>query len=110
MFFALGMERVEAKLRQVAFGEGDVEEFLDHARPNELRELFRHGIGRALEVFRLRRRARRAPGSPPTPQRRPAAPRMATVPVPHSMAPHSMAQPIPQHIADAPTERITRAS
>ena len=56
MFFALGMERVEARLRQVAVGENDVEEFLEQARPNEVRELFRHGIGRALELFRRRRR------------------------------------------------------
>jgi hypothetical protein len=88
MFFALGMERVEAKLRQVAFGEGDVEEFLDNARPNELRELFRHGFGRAMEVFRLRRRTRRAPSSPPTPRVRS---RITTVP-------------------NAPDERISRAS
>lgn len=63
MFFALGMERVEARLRQVAVGENDVEEFLEQARPNEVRELFRHGIGRALELFRRRRRtpSRRTP-------------------------------------------------
>lgn len=58
MFFALGMERVEARLRQVAVGENDVEEFLEQARPNEVRELVRHGIGRALELFRLRTRTR----------------------------------------------------
>jgi hypothetical protein len=57
MFFALGMERVEARLRQIAVGENEVEEFLEQARPNEVRELFRHGIGRALELFRLRRRS-----------------------------------------------------
>jgi len=56
MFFALGMERVEARLRQVAVGENDVEEFLEQARPNEVRELFKYGIGRALELFRRRRR------------------------------------------------------
>ncbi|HEU4349840.1 MAG TPA: hypothetical protein VFR35_18835 [Actinoplanes sp.] len=56
MFFALGMERVEARLGQVVVGENDVEEFLAQARPNEVRELFRFGIGRALELFRLRRR------------------------------------------------------
>jgi hypothetical protein len=56
MFFALGMERVEARLRQVAVGETDVEEFLEQARPNEVRALFRFGIGRALELVRLRRR------------------------------------------------------
>jgi hypothetical protein len=59
MFFALGMERVEARLRQVAVAEKDVEEFLEQARPDEVRALFRQGIGRALEQFRLRRRTRR---------------------------------------------------
>jgi hypothetical protein len=59
MFFALGMERVEARLRQVAVAEKDVEEFLEQARPDEVRALFRQGIGRALELFRLRRRSRR---------------------------------------------------
>jgi hypothetical protein len=61
MFFALGMERVEARLRQVAVAEKDVEEFLEQARPDEVGALFRQGIGRALELFRLRRRARRPP-------------------------------------------------
>jgi hypothetical protein len=59
MFFALGMERVEARLRQVAVAEKDVEEFLEQARPDEVRALFRQGIGRALELFRLRRRSHR---------------------------------------------------
>jgi len=58
MFFALGMERVEARLRQDAVAEKDVEEFLDQARPDEVRALFRQGIERALELFRLRRRRR----------------------------------------------------
>jgi hypothetical protein len=61
MFFALGMERVEARLRQVAVAEKDVEEFLEQARPDEVRALFRQGIGRALELFRLRRRTQRPP-------------------------------------------------
>jgi hypothetical protein len=68
MFFALGMERVEARLRQVAVGENDVEEFLEQARPNEVRELFRYGMGRALELFLRRRRTplrRRPPQRPP---------------------------------------------
>jgi hypothetical protein len=62
MFFALGMERVEARL-QVAVGENEVEEFLEQARPNEVLELFKYGIGRALELFRRRRQPppRRAP-------------------------------------------------
>lgn len=60
MFFALGMERVEARLSQVAVAEKDVEEFLEQARPDEVGALFRQGIGRALELFRLRRRGKPA--------------------------------------------------
>ncbi|GGM65628.1 hypothetical protein GCM10012275_40200 [Longimycelium tulufanense] len=55
MLFALFMERVESRLRHVAVQEDEVEELLDHARPDEVRALFRSGIGRALELFRLRR-------------------------------------------------------
>jgi hypothetical protein len=58
MFFALFMERVEAKLRHVAVQENEVEEFLESARPEEVKALFGHGICRALELFRLRRRGR----------------------------------------------------
>ncbi|MDX8033925.1 hypothetical protein SK803_27195 [Lentzea sp. BCCO 10_0856] len=61
MFFALFMERVEAKLRHVAVQENEVEEFLESARPDEVKALYGHGIGRALELFRLRRRGRGAP-------------------------------------------------
>ncbi|TCP56871.1 hypothetical protein EV191_101819 [Tamaricihabitans halophyticus] len=57
MFFALFMERVETRLRHVAVQEEEVEEFLEQARPNEVRALYGHGIGRALEMFRLRRRS-----------------------------------------------------
>ncbi|SDD85107.1 hypothetical protein [Actinokineospora iranica] len=60
MFFALFMERVEARLRHVAVQETDVEEFLESARPDEVRALYGHGIGRALELFRLRRLGGRA--------------------------------------------------
>jgi hypothetical protein len=60
MFFALGMERVESRLSHGRVGENDVAEFLDQARPSEVRALFRHGISRALELFRLRRRSPRA--------------------------------------------------
>ncbi|HEV7908797.1 MAG TPA: hypothetical protein VGP03_11670 [Pseudonocardiaceae bacterium] len=60
MFFALFMERVEAKLRHVAVQEDEVEEFLEQARPDEVRALYGHGIGRALELFRLRRLGGRA--------------------------------------------------
>jgi hypothetical protein len=55
MFFALFMERVEARLRHVAVQEDEVEEFLEQARPDEVKALYGHGIGRALELFRLRR-------------------------------------------------------
>ena len=55
MFFALFMERVESRLRHVAVQENEVEEFLEQARPDEVRALYGHGIGRALELFRLRR-------------------------------------------------------
>lgn len=68
MFFTLFMERVEARLRHVAVQENEVEELLENARPDEVRALFRQGIGRALELFRLRRvgragrlRTRRSP-------------------------------------------------
>lgn len=55
MFFALFMERVEARLRHVAVAEEEVEEFLEQAQPEEVSALYGHGIGRALELFRLRR-------------------------------------------------------
>jgi hypothetical protein len=56
MFFALGMERLESRLRHLTVQENEVEEFLQAARPDEVRALFRSGIGRALELFRLRRK------------------------------------------------------
>jgi hypothetical protein len=58
MFFALFMERVESRLRHVAVQEDEVEAFLDNPRPDEVRALYGHGIGRALELFRLRGRSR----------------------------------------------------
>ena len=60
MLFALFMERVEARLRHVAVQEDEVEEFLEQARPDEVKALYGHGIGRALELFRLRRLGGRA--------------------------------------------------
>ncbi|GGS17228.1 MULTISPECIES: hypothetical protein [Actinokineospora] len=60
MFFALFMERVETRIRHAAVQETDVEEFLEQARPDEVRALYGHGIGRALELFRLRRLGGRA--------------------------------------------------
>lgn len=58
MFFALFMERVESRLRHVAVQEDEVGELLENARPDEVQALYGHGIGRALELFRLRRGAR----------------------------------------------------
>jgi hypothetical protein len=58
MFFARFMERVESRLRHVAVQEDEVEAFLDNPRPDEVRALYGHGIGRALELFRLRRKGR----------------------------------------------------
>ncbi len=60
MGFALFMERVENHLRHVSVRGEDVEEFLEQARPDEVRALYGHGIGRALELFRLRRLAGKA--------------------------------------------------
>lgn len=64
MLFALFMERVEARLKNLAIREHDVEEFLEQARPEEVRALYGHGIGRALELFRRRRLGGRSGRSP----------------------------------------------
>lgn len=58
MAFTLTMERVESRLGHIAVQENEVEEFLEQARPDEVRALFGSGIGRALELFRLRRLGR----------------------------------------------------
>jgi hypothetical protein len=60
MFFALAMERLENRLRHAAVQENEVEEFLQAARADEVGALFGSGIGRALELFRLRRLRRAA--------------------------------------------------
>ncbi|MHA6785906.1 hypothetical protein ACVGOW_33655 [Pseudonocardia saturnea] len=59
MFFALGMERVESRLRESTVRPEELEELLERPRPDEVRALFRQGTGRALELFRLRNRAPR---------------------------------------------------
>jgi hypothetical protein len=56
MVFALLMERVENRLRNASVSEDEVEEFLDQARPEEVNTFIREGWGRALSVFRLRRK------------------------------------------------------
>lgn len=58
MLFAVLMERLETRLRHVAVRQDDVEEFLEQARPDEVRALYGHGMGRALELFRGRRTRR----------------------------------------------------
>jgi hypothetical protein len=59
MFFALGMERVESRLRESTVRTDELDEMLDKPRPDEVRALFRQGTGRALELFRLRSRGPR---------------------------------------------------
>lgn len=61
MLFALFMERVEARLKNLSIRENEVEEFLEQAQPDEVEALYGHGIGRALELFRLRRLGARGP-------------------------------------------------
>lgn len=61
MFFALGMERVEARLRESTLRQDELDDFLERARPDEVKALFRSGTGRALELFRLRNRDGRRP-------------------------------------------------
>ncbi len=56
MFFALGMERVESRLRASTVRQEDLDEMLEQPRPDEIRALFRQGTARALELFRLRHR------------------------------------------------------
>lgn len=60
LFFALFMERVESRLANITVRENEVEEFLESAQPNEVGALYKQGIGRALEMFRLRRLGGRA--------------------------------------------------
>ncbi|HEX2903395.1 MAG TPA: hypothetical protein VHO01_08045 [Jatrophihabitans sp.] len=55
MAFMLIMERIEAPLTRVA-RERDVEDFLDHASPDELDAFVREGTDSALQRFRTRLR------------------------------------------------------
>ena len=64
MFFALGMERVESRLRESTVRPEELEELLERPRPDEVRALFRQGTGRALELFRLRDGAAAHPPHP----------------------------------------------
>jgi hypothetical protein len=64
MFFALGMERVESRLRESTLRQDELEELLERPEPDEIRALFRQGTVRALELFRLRSRGPRPRRSP----------------------------------------------
>jgi hypothetical protein len=59
MVFALGMERLETRLRSGTVREDEVEDFLERARPDEVKALFKQGIGGALQLFRLRNLGKR---------------------------------------------------
>lgn len=63
MIFALGMERLETRLRAGTVREDEVEDFLERARPDEVKALFRQGIGGALTMFRLRNLGKRNGGA-----------------------------------------------
>src|SRR4051794_41779627 len=65
MVFALGMERLETRLRAGTVREDEVEDFLERARPDEVKALFRQGIGGALQMFRLRHLGKRGGGPRP---------------------------------------------
>lgn len=73
LFFALFMERVEARLSRLSVRAEEVEEFLDTARPDEVNELFDTGTGidDTLDKFRDRR-GPSTDGVPRTEVRRPA--------------------------------------
>lgn len=73
LFFALFMERVEARLSRLSVRAEEVEEFLDQARPDEVNELFDTGIGDALDKFRGRRGPQPHTATRETPAREPQA-------------------------------------
>jgi hypothetical protein len=57
--FALLMERLELRLRTGSVSEQDVEEFFDHAQPDEVTTFVQEGWTRALSRFRDRSRSNR---------------------------------------------------
>jgi hypothetical protein len=58
LIFMLVMERIEEPLTRVAL-ERDVDDFLEHASPDELNTLVREGPVSAMSRFRARLRLRR---------------------------------------------------
>ncbi|GAA1200465.1 hypothetical protein LY12_002948 [Prauserella alba] len=109
MLFALGMERVETRLRHVSVRGEDVEEFLEQAKPEEVRALYGHGIGRALELFRRRRFGGRSGGRFGKPRRDGVDPQSSQAntsastgaSAPQSSAPQSSARPTESRTSDA---------
>jgi hypothetical protein len=57
--FALLMERLEHRLHTGSVSEQDVEEFFDHAQPDEVTTFVKEGWTRALSRFRVRSRSNR---------------------------------------------------
>lgn len=55
--FALLMERLEHRLHTDSVSEQDVEEFFDHAQPDEVTTFVQEGWTRALSRFRVRSRS-----------------------------------------------------
>ncbi|MBB3050132.1 hypothetical protein FHS23_001127 [Prauserella isguenensis] len=108
MLFALGMERVETRLRHVSVRGEDVEEFLEQAKPEEVRALYGHGIGRALELFRRRRFGGRSGGRFGKPRRPASEPQSAQTRTPASSAssvPEPTTRPAESQAQDATGER-----
>ncbi|WP_072690184.1 hypothetical protein [Rhodococcus marinonascens] len=58
MLFALAMERVELRLRQLTVRQQEVEEFLDQASSDEVATLAKEGFPDAMARFRRRRKSR----------------------------------------------------
>lgn len=67
MFFALGMERIEARMRASTLRQDELDDLLDRARADEVKALFRSGTARALELFRRRHRDNQLPERAPRP-------------------------------------------
>lgn len=59
LLFPVAMERIEHRLQSGSMSERDVEEFLDHADPDEVTTFVREGWARALSRFRVRNRSNR---------------------------------------------------
>lgn len=57
MFFALSMERVEARLRTLTVEEEDVEQFFEQASTDEVNTFVREGFPQAEDVLQTRRRS-----------------------------------------------------